>query len=270
MREQLLIGGSWVDGAGGDRIDVTNPANGDVIASIADGTPADASAAVDAASAAQIEWAKVAPRARAEILRSCWQILVDHADELAELITLEHGKPLADAKGEVGYAAEFFRWNSEETVRIHGSMGVAPSGNNKIIVRHPPVGVVTMVTPWNFPAAMITRKLAPCLGAGNAAVIKPARETPLTALRVADLLQEAGVPDGLINVVPTSTAGAWFDAAVDHKATVWCRSPGRPKSAASCCAAAPIGCSRLRWNSAATHRSSCSTTPTWTKRSRER
>ena len=219
MREQLLIGGSWRDGAGRGRIDVANPATGEVITSIADGTPADAAAAVEAASVAQVEWAKVAPRQRAEILRSCWQILLDHADELAQLITLEHGKPTADAKSEIGYAAEFFRWNSEETVRIHGSMGLAPSGNNKIIVRHPPVGVVTMVTPWNFPAAMITRKLAPCLGAGNAAVIKPAKETPLTALRVADLLQEAGVPGGLINVVPTSTPGAWFDAAVEQKAT---------------------------------------------------
>ena len=219
MREQLLIGGSWVDGSDGGRIEVLNPATGEVITSIADGTPADAAAACDAAAAAQLDWAKTAPRARAEVLRSCWQILLDHADELGELITLEHGKPLADAKGEIAYAAEFFRWNSEETVRIHGSMGVAPSGQNKIIVRHPPVGVVTMVTPWNFPAAMITRKLAPALGAGNAAVIKPAKETPLTALRVAELLEEAGVPAGLINVVPTSTSGAWFDAAVDHQAT---------------------------------------------------
>ena len=219
MKDQLLIGGKWVDGSEGARIDVRNPANGEVITSIADGTPADATRAVEVASVAQVEWAKVAPRVRAEVLRSSWQILLDHADELAELITLEHGKPLADAKGEIGYAAEFFRWNSEETVRIHGSMGVAPSGNNKIIVRHPPVGVVTMVTPWNFPAAMITRKLAPCLGAGNAAVVKPAKETPLTALRIAELVEEAGVPAGLVNVVPTSTSGAWFDAAVDHKAT---------------------------------------------------
>ena len=219
MKEQLLIGGSWVDGADGNRIDVTNPANGEVVASVADGRPEDAIAAVEAASIAQREWAKVAPRNRAEILRSCWQILLDHSDELAKLITLEHGKPTADAKGEIAYAAEFFRWNSEETVRIHGSLSVAPSGNNRIIVRHPPVGVVTMVTPWNFPAAMITRKVAPCIGAGNAAVIKPAKETPLTALRIADLLQEAGVPGGLVNVVPTSTSGDWFDAAVDHKAT---------------------------------------------------
>ena len=199
MKDQLLIGGSWVDGTGGERIEVANPANGEVIASVADGTPADANAAVEAASIAQAEWAKVAPRARAEVLRSCWQILLDHADELAELITLEHGKPLADAKGEVAYSAEFFRWNSEETVRIHGSMSLAPSGNNKIIVRHPPVGVVTMVTPWNFPAAMITRKLAPALAAGNAVVIKPAAETPLTALRVAQLLHDAGVPAGVVN-----------------------------------------------------------------------
>jgi succinate-semialdehyde dehydrogenase / glutarate-semialdehyde dehydrogenase len=153
------------------------------------------------------------------VLRGCWSTLRDHTDELAELITSEHGKPLADARGEIAYAAEFFRWNGEETVRIHGSIASAPSGANRIIVRHPPVGVVVMVTPWNFPAAMITRKVAPALGAGNAVVIKPPRETPLTALRVADLLQQAGVPDGVVNVVPTANAGSWFDAATAHRAT---------------------------------------------------
>jgi len=219
MREQLFIGGTWRDGAEGGRIAVINPATGEEISSIADGTPVDASAAVDAAAQAQPGWAATSPRERSEILRSCWSTLMAHQDELAELITLEHGKPIADARGEIGYAAEFFRWNSEEAVRIHGSMGIAPSGNNKIIVRHPPVGVVVMVTPWNFPAAMITRKVAPALAAGNAVVIKPAKETPLTALRVVDLLQEAGVPDGVVNIVPTSAAGAWFDAAVDHQAT---------------------------------------------------
>ena len=219
MRTDLLIGGRWREGSEGERIPVLDPATGSEITSIAGGTPVDAVAAVDAAAAAQPGWAATAPRVRAEVLRDCWRILVDHVDELAELITREHGKPLADAKGEVAYSAEFFRWNAEETVRIHGSLGLAPSGANRIIVRHPPVGVVVMVTPWNFPGAMITRKVAPALGAGNAVVIKPARETPLTALRIGELLEEAGVPPGVVNIVPTSSSGAWFDAAVEHRAT---------------------------------------------------
>jgi len=217
MRSELLIGGEWRQGSQDGRIAVLDPATDDVIVEVADGTPADAVAACDAAEAAQVKWAVTAPRERSEILRNCWKVMLDHTDELASLIVREHGKPMADAKGEIAYSAEFFRWNAEETVRIRGEIGTAPSGANKIIVHHPPVGVVLMVTPWNFPAAMITRKLAPALGAGNAVVIKPPREAPLTALRIADLLQEAGVPDGLINVVPTSTSGAWFDAAVDHR-----------------------------------------------------
>ena len=219
MRDQMLIGGAWRDGSDGSRISVVDPSTGEEITTVAAGTPADATAAVDVADRAQRDWARVAPRDRAEILRSCWSTLVGHCEELAELITREHGKPLADARAEVAYAAEFFRWNSEEAVRIRGSMSTAPAGANKIIVRHPPVGVVVMVTPWNFPAAMITRKVAPALAAGNAVVIKPPQETPLTALRVADLLQEAGVPSGVVNVVPTQQAGPWFDAASAHPAT---------------------------------------------------
>ena len=218
MRSELLIGGVWRQGSDDVRIAVLDPATDEQFAEVADGTPADAIAACDAAEAAQVKWAATAPRVRSEILRNCWHTLIDHTDELASLIVREHGKPMVDAKGEIVYAAEFFRWNAEETVRIRGELGTAPSGANRIIVHHPPVGVVLMVTPWNFPAAMITRKLAPALGAGNAVVIKPPRDTPLTALRIADLLQQAGVPDGLINVVPTSASGAWFDAAVDHRA----------------------------------------------------
>ncbi len=219
MRTDLLIGGKWQAGSDGERISVFDPATGDELTTISAGTPADAVAACDAAAAAQKPWAATAPRVRSEVLRSCWQILVDHTDELGELITREHGKPLSDAKGEIAYAAEFFRWNAEEAVRIHGSLSTAPSGANKIIVRHPPIGVVVIVTPWNFPAAMITRKLAPALAAGNACVIKPPKETPLTALRVGELLEEAGLPAGLVNIVPTKNSGEWFDAAVDHKAT---------------------------------------------------
>ncbi len=219
MRTELLIGGEWREGTDGRQIPVLDPATGDEITAIAVGTPADATAACEAAAAAQPGWAATAPRVRSEILRDCWRILVDHVDELGELITREHGKPLADSKGEVAYSAEFFRWNAEETVRLHGSLGLAPSGANRIIVRHPPVGVVVMITPWNFPGAMITRKMAPALGAGNAVVIKPASETPLTALRIGELLEEAGVPPGVVNIVPTDDPGAWYDAAVDHRAT---------------------------------------------------
>ncbi|MEZ5411172.1 MAG: NAD-dependent succinate-semialdehyde dehydrogenase [Acidimicrobiales bacterium] len=218
MRNQLLIGGKWLDGGSGERIAVLDPATGDEITTVAAGGPAEATAACDAAAEAQRSWAATAPRVKAEVLRACWQTMVDHTDELARLITLEHGKPLVDSTGEVAYSAEFFRWNSEEAVRIQGSLGMAPAGTNRIIVHHPPVGVVVMVTPWNFPAAMITRKLAPALAAGNAVVIKPPRDTPLTALRIAELLEEAGVPAGVVNVVPTSSSGSWFDAAVDHKA----------------------------------------------------
>jgi succinate-semialdehyde dehydrogenase/glutarate-semialdehyde dehydrogenase len=219
MRDQLLIGGRWLDGSEGGRLPVLDPATGEEITTVAAGTPADAVAAVEAAAAAQPGWASVAPRERAEILRAGWQTLLDHTEELAQLITREHGKPLADARGEVVYSAEFLRWNSEEAVRIGGQFRTAPSGANRILVRHPPVGVVVMVTPWNFPAAMMARKIAPALAAGNAVVAKPASDTPLTALRIAELLQEAGVPDGVVNVVPTDTPGEWFDAATAQRAT---------------------------------------------------
>ncbi len=217
MQTQMLIDGNWRDGTA-ERIEVLDPATGEAIADVAAGTPADAVAACDAAETAQRKWAAATPRERSEILRACYEILFEHSSEIAELITREHGKPLNDAAGELAYSAEFFRWNAEEAVRVHGSLGVAPAGDKRIIVRHPPVGVVAMVTPWNFPAAMIARKVAPALAAGNAVVIKPARDTPLTALRMAQLLEDAGVPSGLVNVVPTRSSGAWFDAVSDHRA----------------------------------------------------
>jgi succinate-semialdehyde dehydrogenase/glutarate-semialdehyde dehydrogenase len=218
MQTKLLIGGQWKDGSTGEEIDVLNPATGEVITKVASGTTADAVAACDAAAIAQRTWAAEMPRVRSEILRNCYQILIDHTDDLANIIVTEQGKPMSDARGEIAYAAEFFRWNAEEAVRIHGSLGIGPSTGHRIITRHPPVGVVVMVTPWNFPAAMITRKVAPALAAGNAVVIKTPAETPLTALRIAELLSEAGVPDGVVNVMATKTSGDWFDAAVDHKA----------------------------------------------------
>jgi succinate-semialdehyde dehydrogenase/glutarate-semialdehyde dehydrogenase len=219
VRTQLYIGGEWRAGADGATIDVLDPSTGAPIAAVASGTPADAVAAVEAAAAAQPSWAARPPRERSEILRECWRLMHERADVLAALITAEQGKPLAEARGEIDYAAEFFRWNAEETVRISGRLGTTPSGASRVMVTHPPVGVVVMVTPWNFPAAMITRKVAPALGAGNASVIKPAAETPLTALFLADLMSDAGVPAGIVNVVPTSEPGPWFDAAIGHRAT---------------------------------------------------
>ena len=219
MQTQLFIAGEWRGGSTGETIAVTDPATGEHIADVASATPADATAACQAAHEAQVSWATTAPRERAEVLRRCWELMMSNQQELADLIVREQGKPMADARGEVAYAAEFFRWNSEEAARIRGSISTAPSGANRIIVHHPPVGVVVIVTPWNFPAAMITRKLAPALAAGNGAVIKPPVETPLTALRVAEILTEAGVPGGLVNVTTTNDAQSWFDAAVDHPAT---------------------------------------------------
>ena len=218
MPTDLWIDGSWRPSATGATFDVVDPGTGTAFASVAAGSPADATAAADAAAAAQPGWAATPTRERSEILRACWAALLQHRDELAELIVREHGKPLAEAAGEIDYAAEFFRWNAEETVRLTGQLYDAPSGAHRFMVRHPPVGVVAMITPWNFPAAMITRKVAPALGAGNAVVIKPAPDTPLTALRVAELLHDAGVPSGVVNVVPTDRAQDWLDATVDHPA----------------------------------------------------
>ncbi|MEE8602907.1 NAD-dependent succinate-semialdehyde dehydrogenase [Euzebya tangerina] len=217
MQTQMLIGGDFTDAADGSTMPVEDPATGETIAEVAAGGPADVVTAVARAHVAQSQWAATAPRDRAETLRRVWQLMTDAQEELADLITAENGKPLADARGEVAYAAEFFRWNAEETVRLRGELGVAPSGTNRILVHHPPIGVVAMITPWNFPAAMITRKLAPALGAGNGVVIKPPAQTPLTALRIGELLGDAGVPDGLVNVVPTADSAGWFDTCVDQE-----------------------------------------------------
>lgn len=188
----------------GTTFPVDDPATAAVIAEVSDGTATDASAAVDAAAAALTDWARAAPRLRADILRRCYEAMIADTERLAALISIENGKSTADARAEVGYAAEFFRWFSEEAVRTDGSYGLNPAGTATTIVTHSPVGVAALVTPWNFPAAMITRKLAPALAAGCTTVLKPAAETPLTALAIADLLADAGVPNGVVNVVPTT------------------------------------------------------------------
>jgi succinate-semialdehyde dehydrogenase/glutarate-semialdehyde dehydrogenase len=208
----LFIAGQWVKGSTGKRIDVLDPSTGASIAAVADASIEDAMEAVTAAYAAGPAWAATAPRKRSEILRRCFELMIERKDMLAELISLENGKALSDAHGEVAYAAEFFRWFSEEAVRLNGELYTAPSGANRIVVQHQPIGVAVLVTPWNFPAAMATRKIGPALAAGCTCVLKPATETPLTAYALAALYAEAGVPDGVVNVITTSRSGAAVSA----------------------------------------------------------
>ena len=207
----LLIGGQWTKGRDGGLIGVTDPATEEIIAEVADATAEDTLDAVSAASAALPGWAATAPRERAECLRRAWSLMIAKSASLARLMVLENGKALPDARSEVIYAAEFFRWYAEEAVRIEGSVLTAPSGANRILVTRQPVGVSVLITPWNFPAAMATRKIGPALAAGCTVVLKPAKETPLTALAVAQILQEAGVPDGVVNVVTTSSASRFSE-----------------------------------------------------------
>jgi succinate-semialdehyde dehydrogenase/glutarate-semialdehyde dehydrogenase len=204
----LFIGGEWRPAADGGTFDVHDPSTGEVLLTIADATPADGAAALDAAAAAQRSWAKTAPRVRAEILRSAFELLTARADDFALLMTLEMGKPIAEARGEVAYGAEFLRWFSEETARISGRFSTAPDGNSRLLVTKRAVGPCLFITPWNFPLAMATRKIAPAIAAGCTMVLKPAALTPLTALFFAQLLQEAGLPGGVLNVVQTTRAGA--------------------------------------------------------------
>lgn len=205
--------GLWIDGDGrasssGATFTVLDPATTAPIADIADGTPADATAAVDSAARALPAWAATAPRRRSEILRTAFDLMIAETEELAGLMAWENGKSLADARGEVVYAAEFFRWFAEEAVRTEGGYGESPAGGTRTIVTHKPVGVAALVTPWNFPAAMATRKIAPALAAGCTVVLKPASETPLTALAIARILARAGVPAGVVSVVPSTDARA--------------------------------------------------------------
>ncbi len=204
--DRLFIGGEWVESTSGRSITVSDPATGKALKTIADASAADGARAMDAATAAQPEWAATAPRARGEILRRAFDLLQDRADEFALLMTMEMGKPLAEARGEVGYGGEFLRWFSEEAVRITGRYGSNPEGTGRMIVTHLPVGPSFLITPWNFPLAMATRKIAPAIAAGCTSIIKPAELTPLTTLYFAKLLEDAGLPKGVVNVITTSTS----------------------------------------------------------------
>lgn len=209
---QLFVGGAWCDASLGATFPVIDPGTGEEIARVADGTVQDALRAVDAAENAREPWAATAPRDRAEILRRAFAIMVERERFFAELMVRENGKALPDALGETRYAAEFFRWYAEEAVRNIGMLSTAPSGANRILVMHQPVGIAVLVTPWNFPAAMATRKIGPALAAGCTMVLKPVGETPLTALAIADVLAEAGVPAGVLNVVTSRRSSDVVDA----------------------------------------------------------
>ncbi|NQX16872.1 NAD-dependent succinate-semialdehyde dehydrogenase [Rathayibacter sp. VKM Ac-2857] len=210
-----MIGGVVRDASDGSTFDVLDPATGRTLATVASGTVDDARAAVDAAAAAAASWAATPPRQRSIILSRAFELMTAAGDDLAELIVAENGKIFADARGEVAYAAEFLRWYAEEAVRIPGMIRTAPAGANKILVTHHPVGIAVLVTPWNFPAAMATRKIGPALAAGCTVVLKPASETPLTALAIARIFEQAGVPAGVVNVLPSKRSGAVVEAMVN-------------------------------------------------------
>lgn len=202
----LFIAGQWRDAAAGRVFDVENPATGEILAAVADASPSDGDEALAAAVAAQSDWARTAPRYRSEILRNAFDLVMQRQVWLAEVMTSEMGKPLAESKGEVAYAAEFLRWFSEEAVRISGDHTTTGDGANRIIVTREPVGPCVLITPWNFPLAMGTRKIAPAVAAGCTMVLKPAPQTPLTSLALAAIFEEAGLPAGVLNVVNTTDA----------------------------------------------------------------
>jgi succinate-semialdehyde dehydrogenase/glutarate-semialdehyde dehydrogenase len=204
----LLVGGEWREASGGGTLPVEDPSTGEALCEVADATPEDARAALDAAVAAQADWARCPPRERGEILRRAYEAVVARADELALLMTLEMGKPVAESKAEVLYAADFLRWFSEEAVRIEGRFAAATNGAGRMLTMKQPVGPCLMITPWNFPLAMGTRKIGPAVAAGCTMVVKPAKQTPLSMLALAQVLAEAGLPDGVLNVFTSSSAGS--------------------------------------------------------------
>jgi succinate-semialdehyde dehydrogenase/glutarate-semialdehyde dehydrogenase len=217
----VFINGQWRDAEGGRTLEVRNPATGAVITTIADGSENDALEAIAAAGAAQADWAATAPRERAEILRRAFELLHERADDIAAIMTAEMGKPFAESKGEVAYGAEFFRWFSEEAVRVHGDFTQSTDGKNRLMISREPVGPCILITPWNFPLAMGTRKIGPALAAGCTVVLKPAQLTPLTSFMLVDVLREAGLPDGVVNVVTSSSARRvvtpWMESGIARK-----------------------------------------------------
>ena len=208
VNKQLYIGGEWRDASEGGTLSVEDPSTEESLCEVADGTAEDALAALGAAVAAQGEWAAEAPRERGEILRRAFERITERIDELALLMTLEMGKTIAESKAEIAYAAEFFRWFAEQAVRIDGRYAVAPNGAGRLLTMKQPVGPCVMITPWNFPMAMGTRKIAPAVAAGCTMVMKPAQQTPLSMLALAEILEESGLPGGVLNVITSSSSGS--------------------------------------------------------------
>ena len=219
----LFIDGQWRSAEGGKTIEVHNPATGEIITTVADGSAADAEAAIRAAGEAQADWAATAPRERAEILRRAFELLTERADDIAAVMTAEMGKPFAESKGEVAYGAEFFRWFSEEAVRFDGEYAQSADGKTRVMVSREPVGPCILITPWNFPLAMGTRKIGPAIAAGCTMVFKPAKLTPLTSFMLVDALIEAGLPAGVLNVVTSDSARRvvtpWMESGIARKVT---------------------------------------------------
>lgn len=219
----LFINGQWRDAEGGKTIDVANPATGDLITTVADGSAADAEEAIKVAGDTQESWAATPPRERAEILRRAFELLIERADDIAAVMTAEMGKPFAESKGEVTYGAEFFRWFSEEAVRVGGQYTQSTDGKTRVMVSREPVGPCILITPWNFPLAMGTRKIGPAIAAGCTMVFKPAKLTPLTSLMLVDVLIEAGLPAGVLNVVTSESARRvvtpWMESGIARKVT---------------------------------------------------
>ena len=208
VKKQLYIGGEWRDAGGGGTLAVEDPSTGEQLCEVADATPADAIAALDAAAEAQGEWQATPPRDRGEILRRAFEAIVARTDELATLMTLEMGKTVKESQAEIAYAAEFFRWFSEEAVRVEGRYQVASNGAGRVLTMKQPVGPCLLITPWNFPMAMGTRKIGPAIAAGCTMVMKPASLTPLSMLALAEILEQAGLPPGVLNVVTSSSSGS--------------------------------------------------------------
>jgi succinate-semialdehyde dehydrogenase/glutarate-semialdehyde dehydrogenase len=213
--KDLFIGGEWREATGGGTLPVEDPSTGEALCQVADATPEDARAALDAAVAAQAAWAATPPRERGEILRRAWEQLVERTDELALLMTLEMGKPVAESRAEIAYAGEFLRWFAEEAVRIEGRWATAPNGGMRMLTMRQPVGPCLLITPWNFPMAMGTRKIGPAVAAGCTMVVKPAKQTPLSMLALTQILQEAGLPDGVLNVFTSSSASKTTGPLID-------------------------------------------------------
>ena len=234
VNTQLFIGGEWREATGGATLDVEDPSTGEAIASVADATPEDASAALDAACAVQAEWAAHAPRERGEILRRAYEAITAKADELALVMTLEMGKPLAESKAEITYASEFFRWFAEEAVRIEGRYATAPNGAGRLLTMRQPVGPCYMITPWNFPMAMGTRKIGPAIAAGCTMVVKPAQQTPLSMLALGEILEECRPARRACSTSsPRASPATSRSRSSATRACASSPSPARPRSAAS-------------------------------------